>query len=402
MTAVAWIVAVIALALAAWAVVYARRVGVERARDVSVDAPVVVANPHDEVRLSAVFAALPVASLRVGADMVITAVNPAALATFPFLKCGLGILEGFGDHQLAERVRDALRTGDATRCDVRLFAEGRRTFRVVLVPFAVEGEREVLITLTDTSEATAYQELRSQFVANVSHELRTPLTGLRGMLEALEDPEMPTDTRDDFVRRSRIEAEHLEALIDDILFLSELEAAQGDPVGEPSDISAVVPTVISRLEGEAGEQSVTLATDVASGLWTPLTPRMAQMVVRNLLENAVRYAGPGATAVVRARRVGDCVTIEVEDDGLGIAERDLPHVFERFYRADPSRSRRLGGTGLGLSIIKHIADRLGGEAQITSREGFGTTVRVIVPAAEAPVTDVPGDGDVHSAARERW
>ena len=88
--------------------------------------------------------------------------------------------------------------------------------------------------------------------------------------------------------------------------------------------------------------------------------------------------------------------------GLENPERDLPHVFERFYRADPSRSRRLGGTGLGLSIVKHIADRTGGEAEITSREGFGTTVRVVVPAMAAPVTDVPGDVGAGSGDRERW
>jgi two-component system phosphate regulon sensor histidine kinase PhoR len=338
----------------------------------------------------------------VDSNAVINAVNPAALATFPFLDDGLGILEAFGDHQLSARVRDAIRTGDPARFDLRLFVEGRRTFRVVLVPFDVEGVREVLITLTDSSEATAYQELRSQFVANVSHELRTPLTGLRGMLEALEDPEMPPEMRADFVVRSRAEAEHLEALIDDVLFLSELESQQGDPASERSDVSEVVPGVVSLLEGEAGEQGVALVAEVESGLWTSLTPRMAQMVVRNLAENAVRYAGPGATAVVRGRRVGDCVEIEVEDNGLGIPERDLPHVFERFYRSDPSRSRRLGGTGLGLSIVKHIADRTGGEAEITSREGFGTTVRVVIPASPSPVTDVPGDAGARSGDRERW
>lgn len=400
MTAFAWIITLIALGVATLAIIAARRAAASAGDPV---APGPVADdPHDEARLSAVFAALPVASVRVDAGAIITAVNPAALATFPFLDDGLGILEAFGDHQLSARVRDAVRTGDPARFDLRLFVEGRRTFRVILAPFDVEGEREVLITLTDTSEATAYQELRSQFVANVSHELRTPLTGLRGMLEALEDPEMPLEVRNDFVRRSRAEAEHLEALIDDILFLSELEAAQGDPLGERSDVASAAPKVISVLEGEAGEQGVTLINETGEPMWTPLTDRMTQMVVRNLLENAVRYAGPGATAVLRARRVGDCVAIEVEDNGMGIAEKDLPHVFERFYRADPSRSRKLGGTGLGLSIVKHIADRLGGEAEMTSREGFGTTVRVIVPSAEPPVTDVPGDDAGYPAARDRW
>jgi len=393
-----WTLFVIALAVAALAIVSARRA---RADAVRAPVPTPDATEPSEERLEAVFAALPVSALQVGAGDIITAANPAALSSFPFLRPGLGVLEAFGDHVLAGRVRDALRSGESSRFELRLFVEGRRTFRVAVAPFEVGGRREALITLADTSEAMAYQELRSQFVANVSHELRTPLTGLRGMLEALEDPEMPPAMREDFVRRSRLEAERLEALITDILFLSELEAAQGGLSGERSDIGAVAPVVVGDLAGEAGEQGVSLSADAPEGLWTPLTDRMAHMVVRNLLENAVRYAGPGAIAVVRARRVADCVEVEVVDDGLGIPEKDVPHIFERFYRADPSRSRRLGGTGLGLSIVKHIAERLGGEASITSREGFGTTVRVVVPAAEPPVTGVIGDASVDSGTPAR-
>ncbi len=115
----------------------------------------------------------------------------------------------------------------------------------------------------------------------------------------------------------------------------------------------------------------------------PLTDRMARVIVRNLMENAIKYAGPGAATTTSVRRDGDDVVLTVADDGAGIPERDLPHVFERFYRADPSRSKRLGGTGLGLSIVKHIAERFGGEAVATSREGFGTTVTITVPAAPA-------------------
>ena len=118
--------------------------------------------------------------------------------------------------------------------------------------------------------------------------------------------------------------------------------------------------------------------------WTPLTDRMAATVVRNLVENAVKYAGPGATAATTVGREGDVVTLTVADDGAGIPERHLPHVFERFYRADPSRSKRLGGTGLGLSIVKHIAERFGGRAEASSREGFGTTITVTLPAEDEP------------------
>jgi signal transduction histidine kinase len=113
---------------------------------------------------------------------------------------------------------------------------------------------------------------------------------------------------------------------------------------------------------------------------------MTMTVVRNLLENAVKYAGPGATAVIRVRRGDDTVVLSVADDGAGIPERHLPHVFERFYRADPSRSKSLGGTGLGLSIVKHIAERFGGAAAVSSREGFGTTITVTLPALDGTGT----------------
>jgi two-component system phosphate regulon sensor histidine kinase PhoR len=272
----------------------------------------------------------------------------------------------------------------------------------MVAPFRVGADPGAVLTLADATQAVAYQDLRSQFVANVSHELRTPLTGLRGMLEALEDPELPPDMRADFVVRSRFETERLEALVDDILFLSELEAAQGAPSGERSDMGAVAHVVADELQGEAAEQSVRLQVEAGEGLWTTLTDRMAHTVVRNLAENAVRYAGPGAVATLRVHRAGGDVEVEVQDDGLGIPEKDVPHVFERFYRADPSRSRQLGGTGLGLSIVKHIAERMGGAASITSREGFGTIVTVRIPAAPPQVTDVPGDAGAGSGARPRW
>ena len=123
----------------------------------------------------------------------------------------------------------ALADLERQRFEVRLFADGRRTYRIAIEPYLVGDVPEALVFLTDTSEAVDYQELRSQFVANVSHELRTPLTGLRGLLEALDDPEMDPVTRRDFVARASSETQRLEALIGDILFLSELEATSGAP-----------------------------------------------------------------------------------------------------------------------------------------------------------------------------
>ena len=334
-----------------------------------------------ELRRRAALEELPVIALRVdGAGRLVEANRPAR-ERFGFLTPGLSVLEAFSEHELASRVAGALARLEPDDLQVRLFAGGRRTYRAAVAPYAVDGGREALLFLTDASEAVDYQELRSQFVANVSHELRTPLTGLRGVLEALVDPEMDPGTRAAFLRRAASETARLEALILDILFLSELETTQGLPSSEVSDLAAALRATVEELADDAAEYGVTLVAEAEGLALTPLTDRMARTVARNLLENAVKYAGAGATARAIVRVDGGTVELTVADDGLGIPERHLPHVFERFYRADPSRSKRLGGTGLGLSIVKHIAERFGGRAEATSREGYGTTVRVTLPEA---------------------
>ena len=325
---------------------------------------------------------LPFVALRVDRDGRLVEANPVALERFPFLVAGMTVLEAFSEHRLARHVDAALEGLSRQSFEVRLFAGGRRTYRAAVEPYEVGEAREALVFLTDQSEAVAYQELRSQFVANVSHELRTPLTGLRGLLEALDDPQMDPETRRDFVSRAASETQRLEALITDILFLTELETTPGLPSSSRSDLALAAAATVADLQDVADEHGVRLELNADGPAWTPLTDRMAATVVRNLVENAVKYAGPGATAATTVGREGDAVTLTVADDGAGIPERHLPHVFERFYRADPSRSKRLGGTGLGLSIVKHIAERFGGRAEASSREGFGTTITVTLPAED--------------------
>jgi signal transduction histidine kinase len=389
MAEVAW--ALLALAVVALAVLAHRLRAARAARGARGGAPPPPAEPGEgaEAKVTAdrrreVFERMPRNAIVVDASARVAEINRLARASFPFLAPGMGLLEAFGNHVLAAGVAEALAAGEPTRFSVRLFAEGRHSFDVVVEPFEAGGAREALVVLIDTTEAVAYQELRSQFVANVSHELRTPLTGLRALLEALEDTETDPGTRARFAARARHEAERLEALVTDILFLSELEATEGLPSGAASDLAAAARAAAEELAGRAEERAVAVAVDAARPAWAPLTERMARTVVSNLLENAIRYAGPGSHACATVTTDGTQVIVEVSDDGAGIPERHLPHVFERFYRVDPSRSRELGGTGLGLSIVKHIAERVGGSVEARSREGFGTTVRVLLPSGPPP------------------
>jgi signal transduction histidine kinase len=337
-----------------------------------------------ELRLRELRDVVPLVALRLDASGKVVEVSRLAGERFPFLEPGMGVLEAFSEHTLAGEVEAALADMTRREFDVRLFVDGRRTYRASVEPYLVQGAREALLLLLDASDVVDYQELRSQFVANVSHELRTPLTGLRALLEALADPAMDDATRADFTARAASETERLEALISDILLLSELESTQGAPSADRSDLAEAAHATRDALASVAEEEKVTLVVDAPSPVWTTLSERMAVTVVRNLLENAVKYAGTGATATAAVRIEAGAALLTVSDDGAGIPERHVPHVFERFYRADPSRSKRLGGTGLGLSLVKHIAERFGGEASISSREGFGTTIVVTLPLSPPP------------------
>jgi len=345
---------------------------------------------------TAAFDHLPVAALHVDRTGTIREINALARAKFPHVAAGTGILASFGEHRFAEEVGQAVATRVPRTFELRLFSDKRRTFRVSVEPIGAQAGSGVFVFMTDFTEAVAYQELRSQFSANVSHELRTPLTGLAGLIEALGDPEIDPVTHARFVDRASNEIQRLVALITDVLFLSELEANPEAVPSAPSDLRVAITNAVEALRDVAAEHDVTIRVEAAAPVWVPLTERMATTVVQNLVENAVKYGGPGSETLVRAAVTGDgrWAQLTCLDTGPGIAERHLPHIFERFYRADASRSKRLGGTGLGLSIVKHIAERSGGTAEVSSREGFGTTIEVRLPAA------VPAGAEIGAPARQ--
>ncbi len=324
------------------------------------------------------FASLPLAAIVVDVEARVRRVSQGAREKFPFLEAGGDLLSAFGEPELASRASQVARSGEAQEFETRLFVDRRGTYRITIAPI---DDGSAVVCIADTTEAVDYQELRMQFVSNVSHELRTPLTGLRGLLEALDDDDLDDGLRQRFARRAQHEASRLAAIIDDVLLLSELETSSAPLTEEPAEVGMAAAGAAANLMEQAEFAGVEIVTELEHGLLAPLTPRMAEMIVANLLTNAINYAGSGARATVRTYGVGDDLVLEVADDGVGISEEHLPHVFERFYRADRSRSNRLGGTGLGLAIVKHIAERAGGEATVTSRPGYGTTVRVRLPTA---------------------
>jgi two-component system phosphate regulon sensor histidine kinase PhoR len=270
---------------------------------------------------------------------------------------------------------DAGRVVTASRRARELFAgltEGEEPPEAVLedavtVPYAVAGRNETLVYVRDPGDLAAYEELRAGFTASVSHELRTPLARLLALLETAT---LPSADVTGLVEQAQGEVRQIGELIDDVLFLSELESgrevvALGSTVALP-----IVQEVVESLADHAGRAGVTLRSEGDPDAELPLRPRMIRVLASNLAENAIRYAGPGSTLVL-AVQPGE---LTATDDGVGVSAEDLPRLFERFYRADRARASR--GTGLGLAIVKHIANSAGGTIEAEGELGEGLTIRV--------------------------
>jgi len=260
--------------------------------------------------------------------------------------------------------------------DGRPLPEGLLSGELALVvPYEVDGRRERLVYLSRPGDLTAYEELRAGFTASVSHELRTPLARL---LVLLDSAALPGADVDALLEQARAEVGQIRELIDDVLFLSELETGR-EVVALGT--TAVLPTAreaLDELAGSADRAGIRLEASGDEEAEIEVRPRLVRVVARNLAENAIRYAGTGATLRIRVERQDGSVLLEASDDGQGVAAEDLPRLFERFYRADRARSSR--GTGLGLAIVKHIVASAGGEVEASGALGRGLTIRCVFPA----------------------
>jgi two-component system phosphate regulon sensor histidine kinase PhoR len=244
----------------------------------------------------------------------------------------------------------------------------------------VLGTGERLISLYDLSVQVSVARAHADFVANASHELRTPLAAILGYVETLQNPKAGGDeqTRERFLKTIRHEAQRMHALVEDLMSLSRIEALKHDVPDDHVDLVSIVNSVAGEFRGNA---DVFVKADAESAVMSGDAAQLAQ-VVRNLVDNALKYGRPGGPVDVSLEVTGTgWIVVSVRDEGEGIAPEHLPRLTERFYRADTSRSRAAGGTGLGLSIVKHIVERHRGRMDIASRKGAGTSVSLMLPAA---------------------
>ena len=259
---------------------------------------------------------------------------------------------------------------------------GRTTsFAVRVAPLGsgVGGGGLVLLLAEDQTESRRVEEVRRDFVANVSHELKTPVGALALLAETVEDAADDPDAVRRFAGRMRQEASRLTNLVQDIITLSRIQAAEPVPDPVAVQVDAIVAEALDRCRMKANARGIALAEVGDHGLGVLGDEDLLLTAIRNLLENAVAYSPERTRVLVTTRRADDRVEISVEDQGIGIPERDLQRIFERFYRVDPARSRATGGTGLGLAIVKHVTAAHGGAVTVRSVEGAGSTFTLSLP-----------------------
>jgi two-component system phosphate regulon sensor histidine kinase PhoR len=243
-----------------------------------------------------------------------------------------------------------------------------------------------VVVIHDVTELRTLERMRQDFVANVSHELKTPLAVIKSNIEALQDGAADDpDARATFLGQAAQEADRLEALVQDLLSLARIESGELGLETQPVALDKAILDCLERNQQRAETKSHTLVEvpppDGPPGVMALADPDALRQVLDNLVDNAIKYTRNGGTITVRWYAAGDQACFEVQDTGVGISDRDLPRIFERFYRADKARSREVGGTGLGLSIVKHLLQSMKGTIRVASQVGKGTTFRVSLPRA---------------------
>ena len=302
--------------------------------------------------------------------------------------------------ELAALARQVRRDGEIREAEFEVPVPrlgGRSTtFAVRVAPLsgAVGGGGLVLVLAEDQTESRRVEEVRRDFVANVSHELKTPVGALALLAETIEDAANDEEAVRRFAGRMRQEAARLTFLVQDLITLSRIQAAEPIPDPHAVPVDLVVAEALDRCRMKANARGITLASIGVRGLTVLGEDDLLVTAVRNLLENAVVYSPERTRVVVCVKKVSDNgLEISVADQGIGIPERDLERIFERFYRVDPARSRATGGTGLGLAIVKHVTAAHGGRVTVRSVEGAGSTFTLWLP--------LRSDNDGTSANRTR-
>lgn len=332
----------------------------------------VVGRPTDTPALDfeVVLNALPLGVVLARRDGVVVFRNRAATAVV-----GLRHVDLLVEAAVDRLIRQTSEAGAARTETLELFGPPPRVLVVSTVELA---DSVCLAVIEDISERTRIDAVRTDFVANISHELKTPVGALSILAETMQD-ETDAQVVKHLASQMMKEAHRMSETIDDLLELSKIELDA--PLRQNNvDLAALVHEAAERHSRSAAATDVRIVTDVPDGRFV-VTGDHTQLLsaASNLIDNAVKYSEAGDTVTVRLFREPGRIVIAVEDEGIGIPQADIDRIFERFYRVDKARGRGTGGTGLGLSIVRHIMANHGGEVNVTSQEGEGSSFRLVLP-----------------------
>jgi two-component system phosphate regulon sensor histidine kinase PhoR len=294
---------------------------------------------------------------------------------------GRFFLEVIRNNDIAEIIDKVLKNGEFISAETSLFWPIQRIFQVNASSIFEKGRISgCLLVIHDITQMRKLEIMRRDFVANVSHELKTPLTSIKGFVEtllegALEDKE--NNWR--FLKIIQEHADRLDNLVNDLLSLSHFESKEIVLKKSPLELRQEATNVISGFKSQLKKKDIEVKNELSADIAIIADKNRLGQVITNLFDNAIKFNKEKGFVRIYGEETNGKVKITVEDSGIGIPEKDIPRIFERFYRVDKARSRELGGTGLGLSIVKHIIELHGGTVGVESTEGLGSKFWFIIP-----------------------
>jgi two-component system sensor histidine kinase SenX3 len=303
----------------------------------------------------------------------------------------MGLVRGtrLVSEELADLVSQVRRDGQIRETELVMSRTGLPA-RHVTARVAPLGSRLVLALVEDRTRERRVEAVRRDFVANVSHELKTPVGAIRLLSEAVADAADDPAAVKRFAGRMLHESDRLSRLVQQVIELSRLQGDDPLEAPVPVRLDDVIAIAVDTSAIDADSKRIQIVTGGVPGLEIYGNEEQVTAAVTNLVANAVSYSEPDSTVLVTTRADEGAVEISVVDQGIGIPEKEIDRIFERFYRVDPARHRSTGGTGLGLSIVKHVAATHGGEVRVWSVEGQGSTFTLSLPYFQ-PQHEFEGD-----------
>jgi two-component system phosphate regulon sensor histidine kinase PhoR len=336
---------------------------------------------EERSKLATILSSMADGVIMTDSEGTIMLANPAAENLFDFKKnevVGRPLIEVVHDYEIDEVLKSCLKTAREQTTQLESGA-ARRFIRVIAIPLMTERLTGALVLFQDLTELRSLQTMRRELVGNISHELRTPLATIKAIVETIQDGAIDDkEATKKFLARVNDEVDRMTQMLAELTELSRIESGKAKLKLETVNLNLIIEDVIARLNPYAKSQRVALLSELPDDL-PPVhadNERIRQ-VITNLVHNAIKFTPSGGKAIISAKPERDSLVVSVCDTGIGISKEDLPHVFERFYKADKARAG--GGTGLGLAIAKHVVQAHGGNIWAQSEEGKGSTFSFSLP-----------------------